>query len=401
MAGSFPRLGQAELVPVLVGFLIALDLAWLYLTLGHGRFWWPVPRIAPERPLQKWPSVAVVVPARDEAALVGHTVRGLLGQDYPGEFRVVVVDDRSGDGTGEIAGRAADGSAADLVVVSGQPTPAGWTGKVWALEQGRIQVGSPDYLLLTDADIEHPPHSLRRLVSQAETEDLDMVSLMAKLRVHTPWERLLVPAFVYFFAQLFPFSWVRATGRRTAAAAGGCVLVRRVALERAGAFASVSDAVIDDVSLAGALKSTGSRLWLGFADDVRSVRPYEGLGDLWCMVARSAFTQLRYSPLLLLGTVVGLAFVFLLPVAGVATGLSLGSPLVTGLAAASWVAMALSYAPMLRYYGVRTGGALLLPVTAALYSAMTVDSARRHLLGTGVAWKGQEYRPLGSQPPAT
>ena len=391
--------GKLGFVPVLIGFLVALDIAWLYLALAHGWFWWPSPRIAPEQPLRRWPTVAAVVPARDEASLIGDTVRGLLAQRYPGEFRVVVVDDRSNDGTGEIAALAAAGDCADrLVVVTGQHPPAGWAGKVWALEQGRVEVGGADYLLLTDADIEHPPDSLRRLVSQAETQDFDMVSLMAKLRVSTGWERLLVPAFVYFFAQLFPFAWVRAPRRRTAAAAGGCVLVRREALERAGAFASIADAVIDDVSLARVLKSTGSRLWLGFADDVRSVRPYDGLGDLWRMVARSAFTQLRYSKLLLLGTVVGLAFVFLLPVAGVATGLALGSPLVVGLAAASWGVMAFTYAPMLRYYGVWPGAAALLPVTAALYSAMTVDSARRHLLGPGVAWKGQGYRPTGATP---
>lgn len=377
----------------LVVVLALLDATWVYLALFRGFFWRATVRLAPERSLNQWPSVAVVVPARDEEAVLRRTLPRLLALDYPGHATVVLVDDRSGDGTGSLAGTvvARDRTALPLTVVTGTEPPAGWMGKVWALEQGRRAAGAVDYLLLTDADIDHPPASLRRLVSQAETAALDMVSLMAKLRVDNGWERLVVPAFVYFFAQLYPFSWVNRRSSRTAAAAGGCILVRRSALERAGAFESVRGAVIDDVSLGRALKSSGSALWLGFADDVSSIRPYDRLADLWHMVARSAFTQLRYSPVLLAGTVLGLLFAFLLPVGAVAGGAVTGNLTVCLLGAAAWLIMSLTYAPMLRYHRVTPLAAVLLPFTATLYAAMTVDSARRHWFGSGVAWKGRSY----------
>ncbi|HAM03859.1 MAG TPA: glycosyl transferase family 2 [Acidimicrobiaceae bacterium] len=377
----------------LVVVLAVLDATWLYLALLRGFFWTTSVRLAPERSLDRWPSVAVVVPARDEEEVLRLTLPRLLAMDYPGEAKVVLVDDRSGDGTGFLArALAADPSARlPLTIVAGTEPAPRWMGKVWAMEQGRLAAGAVDYVLLTDADIDHPPRSLRRLVAQAETDGLDVVSLMAKLRAVTGWERLVVPAFVYFFAQLYPFSWVNRRSSRTAAAAGGCILVRRAALEGAGAFESVRGAVIDDVSLGRALKSSGSTLWLGFADDVASIRPYDRLADLWRMVARSAFTQLRYSPALLAGTVVGLLFTFLLPVGAVVGGALAGDLLVLLLGAAAWLLMALTYVPMLRYYGVTPLASVLLPFAASLYAAMTVDSARRHWFGSGVAWKGRSY----------
>jgi hopene-associated glycosyltransferase HpnB len=323
-------------------------------------------------------------------------------------MRVVVVDDRSTDGTAELARRLGEQPAARFVplVLPGEEPPPGWSGKLWALAQGVRVVSSagpgltvpdgspaPEFLLLTDADIAHPPSSLRRLVAWAESTRLDQVSLMARLRVDTGWERLLIPAFVYFFAELYPFRWVNRRGRKTAAAAGGCVLVRRHALERAGGISAIRGAVIDDVALAKALKASGSAVWIGLADEVRSVRPYDGLRDLWDMVARSAYTQLGFSVLLLMGTIAGLAVTFLGPIAAVIGGLVAGSPVVIVIGVAAVLAMELSYLPMMRYHHLGPWRAAGLPVAACLYGAMTVTSAQRHYR-KGVAWKGRRYGAL-------
>ncbi|HWW52896.1 MAG TPA: glycosyltransferase [Acidimicrobiales bacterium] len=364
--------------------------AWLYLALLRGFFWRTDVRLEPEGPPEQWPSVAVVVPARDEQEVLGATLAALLAQDYAGRAQIIIVDDQSTDGTADLAVRL--GSAAEarlpLVVVSGSDTPPGWTGKLWALAQGVARAGDVDFVLLTDADIRHPQDSLSRLVSTATAHGLDQVSLMARLRAVSRAERLVVPAFVYFFAQLYPFRWV---GRgRTAAAAGGCLLVRRSALERAGGLEAIRGAIIDDVTLAGALRRSGSRLWLGFADDVESVRSYGGLAELWRMVSRSAFTQLRYSAVLLAGTVIGLAFIFLVPPAAVIAGVVTGDAPLAGIGLLAWAVMTATYVPMLSYYRLPRRAALLLPVTAGLYTLMTIDSALQHWRG-GVAWKGRRY----------
>lgn len=271
--------------------------------------------------------------------------------------------------------------------------PPGWVGKLWAVQHGVAAAGAADWVLLTDADVAHPPGSLRALVSAGEAARLDAVSLMARLRARSGWEQLLVPAFVYFFAMLYPFRWVDRPSPRHAAAAGGCLLVRRTALERAGGVEAVRDAVIDDVSLARALARAGGRLWLGFADDVVSVRPYDGLGGLWAMVARSAFTQLRHSTAALAGTVLGLSLVFLVPPVALATGLATGRWATAAGGGAAWALMAGTYLPMQRYYRLPAWRCLTLPVAAALYLGMTVDSARRHWTGRGASWKGRQYRP--------
>jgi hopene-associated glycosyltransferase HpnB len=354
---------------------------WLYLALAHGGFWRTSPRLPDAPDPHRWPSVTAVVPARDEARLLPVTLPRLLGQRYPGEFRVVVVDDDSADGTGEIA------AAAGAEVVRTAGPPPGWTGKVAALATGVAAAGEPDYLLLTDADIDHPPDELRRLVRAAQARNLVLTSLMVRLRSVTGWERLLVPAFVYFFAQLYPFARVNGRGS-TAAAAGGCMLVRRATLEQAGGFAAIRDAVIDDVALARLLKRHG-RIWLGLTPDASSVRPYPRLADLWDMVARSAYTQLRCSPVLLSGTVAGLLTVYLLPPALVIGGIVAGAPAAALLGATAWLIMAATYVPMLRLYALNPAWALLLPGIAGLYTAMTVDSARRHRAGRGAAWKGR------------
>lgn len=382
--------------------------AWLYLAVAHGGFWRTDVRLAPHgsRTLPTdVPSVAVVVPARDEADIIGVSLPTLLAQDYPGHARVILVDDGSSDGTGDLArtlGEAPD-VRLPLTVTTPGPPPSGWTGKLWAVRHGVELAGDADFLLLTDADIAHAPDSLTRLVAEASEEGLDLVSVMARLRVHTRWERVIVPAFVYFFGKLFPFRRVNRHGSRTAAAAGGCVLVRRTSLARAGGIDAIRDAVIDDVSLGTLVKRGGGRIRLILADPPRrfatewwpvhvdSIRPYPAFGDLWRMVSRSAFAQLRHSWLLLAGTVFGLALVYLAaPVALVAGLVAAAWPLAL-LGLATWALMTATYVPMVRYYGRPSYEALLLPFAATLYLGMAVDSAVQHARGRGAAWKGRTY----------
>jgi hopene-associated glycosyltransferase HpnB len=374
---------------------------WAYLLVGRGRYWTTAIRLpagagaVPDH----WPGVAVVVPARNEEVALATSLPSLLAQDYPGPARVIVVDDASTDATSSVASSVAASAEArlPLVLVAGVERPHGWMGKPWALHQGvkhalQDRGCVPEWFLLTDADVHHPPDSLRRLVAAAVTTGRDEVSLMVRLRVVTGWERLIIPAFVYFFAQLYPFSRVRGPGR-TAAAAGGCVLVRRTALEAAGGIAAIRDAVIDDVALARRLKQSGAAIWLGLADDVRSIRPYPQLADLWHMVARSAFTQLRQSFLLLAATLIGLMAIYVGPLIALAAGLVVGDGWLTGAGAFAGAVMVATYLPIVRYYGLVWAWAFTLPVAAMVYGAMTTDSARRHWQGRGAEWKG---RPVGA-----
>ncbi|MCB5909475.1 glycosyltransferase [Streptomyces pinistramenti] len=370
-------------------------LVWLWLLLGQGFFWRTDVRLPPRRDPERWPSVAVVVPARDEAGVLPASLPSLLAQKYPGRAEVFLVDDGSTDGTAALARSLAAerGGLALTVTAPGEPEP-GWTGKLWAVRHGMTLARErvdPEYLLLTDADITHEPDSLRELVAAARSARLDLVSQMARLRVATPWERLIVPAFVYFFAQLYPFRRVNRPGARTAAAAGGCVLLRREAAERAGVPECIRHAVIDDVSLARAVQSAGGRIWLGLAERVDSVRPYPRLAELWRMVSRSAYAQLRHQPLLLLGTVLGLALVYLAPPVALLAGVALGDPRAAVPGGAAWAVMAGTFCPMLRYYRQPLWTAVLLPFTALLYLLMTVDSAVQHHRGRGAAWKGRTY----------
>jgi hopene-associated glycosyltransferase HpnB len=354
---------------------------WAYLLLAHGRFWSTATRLPAGTEPANWPAVVAVVPARDEAELLPRTLPTLFAQNYPGAFRVLVVDDDSGDGTGDIAVAL----GADVVHASGPPP--GWTGKVAAMATGLARAAEAEYVLFTDADIAFPPDALSRLVRAATSHRLDLTSQMVRLRTVTAWERLLVPAFVYFFGQLYPFRRVNRPGR-TAAAAGGCMLVRSDALRAAGGLERIRDAVIDDVALGRLLKRRG-RIWLGLATDIESVRPYPRLAELWQMVARSAYVQLRCSPALLAGAVAGLLVVYLLPPVGTLAGAATGDLPLALLAGAGWLLMTVSYLPMLRCYARAPAYALALPGIALLYLAMTVDSARRHRAGRGAAWKGR------------
>ncbi|MER6149683.1 glycosyltransferase [Streptomyces hirsutus] len=385
----------------LVWTALASLAAWLWLLLGQGFFWRTDVRLPPRREPEPWPSVCVVVPARDEAAVLPVSLPSLLAQDYPGRAEVFLVDDGSTDGTGRLARELADrhGGLPLTVGSPGEP-PAGWTGKLWAVRHGigLARARAPEYLLLTDADIAHAPDSLRRLVAAARTGGFDVVSQMARLRVESFWERLVVPAFVYFFAQLYPFRRIGRNGSRTAAAAGGCVLLRAEAAERARIPDAIRQAVIDDVALARAVKAGGGRIWLGLADGVDSVRPYPRLDDLWRMVSRSAYAQLRHSPVLLAGTVAGLALVYLVPPVAVVAGLAAGSAPAVAAGAAAWLVMTGTYLPMLRHYRQPPWLAPLLPFTAFLYLLMTVDSAVQHYRGRGAAWKGRTYTRPGAVP---
>jgi len=373
---------------------------WLYLIAARGGFWRAAERddsivlLAPPSAVTRWPAVTAVVPARDEAETVGETIGALLRQDYRGTFKVILVDDQSRDGTARLAREtaAAFGAGDRLDVVSGRPLPAGWTGKLWAQSQGMEFAGkaeeAPDYLLLTDADIVLAPQALASLVARAEQDGLVLNSLMVKLRCKSFAERVFVPAFVFFFQMLYPFAWVNDLRRATAAAAGGCMLVRREALAAAGGLASIRGALIDDCALAKLLKARGP-IALALTDRAHSVRAYPAIGDIRRMVARTAYAQLRYSPLLLAGTVLGLALTYLAPIA--LTLFADGFAQFAGIFA--WALMVCAFRPILRFYAMSGWRSWLwaaaLPAIAAIYMAFTLDSAYQHARGRGGMWKGR------------
>jgi hopene-associated glycosyltransferase HpnB len=344
-------------------------LIWIFLVFGRKGFW--MVREPQDRPVSAAkPHVAAVIPARDEAAVIGRAVGSLLRSDYP--LDVFVVDDHSTDGTAEAAG-----TDARLTVVAADDLPPGWSGKLWAVSQGvaAAALHAPDYFLLTDADIEHAPDNLGRLVARAEAGGFDMVSLMVKLRCESFAEKALIPAFVFFFFKLYP------PGPDTNGAAGGCILIRRTALERIGGIARIRGELIDDCALAREVKRTGGRVWLGVTRTTRSIRDYGSFADVEQMISRTAFTQLNYSSWMLLGAVAGMALTYLAPpVLAVA-----GYPL----AMAAWALMAIAYTPVLRFYGRSLIWAPLLPLVALFYTGATVHSAVRYWTGKGGMWKGR------------
>jgi hopene-associated glycosyltransferase HpnB len=359
--------------------------AWIYLLFGRGFFWLARERddagLPPDPAV--WPDVAAVVPARNEADVIERSIGSLLAQDYPGALRVVLVDDASDDGT---AARAASLAVADerLTILTGRPLPAGWTGKLWAVSQGVAAAGAPEYLWITDADIAHAPQTLRRLVARAEAGGLALVSLMARLQTGTWPERLLIPAFVFFFDMLYPFALVNEPRRRVAAAAGGVMLVRREALAGAGGIAAIRAEIIDDCALAARLKTQGP-IWLGLTRTSVSLRPYRTTGEIGRMVARSAYAQLGYSPWLLAGTIAGMLLVY---AAAPLLALFADSP-ARWLGLAAWMLMAASFQPMLRYYRLSPLWGLLLPLIGAIYSGFTLQSAIEVWRGRGGMWKGR------------
>jgi hopene-associated glycosyltransferase HpnB len=439
---------------------------WLGLLLGWGQFWRCDQQLEEKderlgmkdqensfepSPFSSYPSVCAVIPARNEADLLPVTLRSLLTQNYPGDFRIVLVDDQSTDGTFQIAKKTAEelGKFQQLNVISAEPLPAGWSGKLWAMEQGtrKAETYSPDYILLTDADIEHDAANLHRLIVEAVQQDLDLVSVMVQLRCESVWEKLLIPAFVFFFQKLYPFRWVNNPNNPTAAAAGGCILIRREALEKIGGIQAIRQALIDDCALAQAVKRAGSKgkqnvephveirgtkveeaqgaevvagenltplrpfrihnsslkiqnspalhtsgkIWLGLSDRTRSLRPYPSLETIWNMVARTAFTQLGYNPLLLLGTLLGMGLVYLAPPLGMLLGAITGNWATALLGLTGWLLMSLAYFPTIRFYQCPILLTFCLPAIAFLYTLMTLDSALRHWRGQGGAWKGRVY----------
>ncbi len=362
---------------------------WLHLLVLRGMFWLARERDSGELPaLADWPRVVAIVPARDEIGTVRRCLESLLGQDYRGDFHVILVDDQSADGTGAAARTLRDGR---LTVLQGLERPAGWTGKLWALHQGIAEavLWEPDYYWLTDADIVHEPDVLSRLVARAKTAQLDMVSLMVQLHCASPAEKALVPAFVFFFQMLFPFAWVNDPSRATAAAAGGCSLIRSEALSHIGGIASVRGEIIDDCAFARRLKAHGP-IWLGLTQRSVSLRQYVRLGEFGRVIARSAYAQLKFSPMILLATLLGMTIAFVGP--PLAAILGAGSGRLAG--ALAWLFMALAFQPVLRRYRRSALWGIALPAIGAVYGAFTVQSAIEYWRGRGGLWKGRFQAPV-------
>jgi hopene-associated glycosyltransferase HpnB len=367
---------------------------WAWLLLAHGGFWLAGERddAVPPGPAA-WPDIAVVMPARDEADVIARSIGSLLAQDYPGRLDLILVDDNSSDGTARIARETADALGSDrLTVIGGAPLPRGWTGKLWAVSQGVAAAGEePAWLWLTDADIVHAPDTARSLVARAERDGLVLNSLMADLRCESPAERALIPAFIFFFMMLYPFARVNRPSSPVAGAAGGCVLLRREAFAKAGGIAAIRDAIIDDCALGALMKRQGP-IRLQLTRRSRSIRPYGGWRPIGAMVARSAYAQLGYSPLLLAGTLLGMALVYLAPplLALLGTGLARWAGL------GVWALMAIAYQPTLRFYRRSPLWGLALPAVAAFYVAATFMSAVHHWQGRGGMWKGRAQARVGS-----
>jgi hopene-associated glycosyltransferase HpnB len=384
-------------VPHLALILAGLSLViWIVLTFFRGAFWQPRAFDANvegrEQPLS-WPRVAAVVPARNEAETIARCVESLAGQDYSGEFHIIVVDDHSEDQTGRLARTAAQsgGAAERATILQAAELQPGWTGKLWALQQGIASAAgfSPDFFWFTDADIVHAPDTLRKLVSRAESQRLDLASLMVLLQAKTIPERLLIPAFLYFFLMLYPPKWIADTSSKTAGAAGGCIVLRREALERIGGVSAIRAEVIDDCALARAVKRSGGTIWMGLTRKSVSLRAYKRFGEIRDLIARTAFTQLRYSAVVLLGTIAGMLLTYFVPVA-----LTFHTqPLVWRLSLAAWALMTLTYLPTLRFYQLSPLWAPLLAVAALFYSYSTCLSAVRHWRGRGGQWKGRTQAP--------
>jgi hopene-associated glycosyltransferase HpnB len=371
-------------------------LIWIVLTFLRGAFWQLLAfddDISKQELLERWPRVVTIVPARNEADTIARTVESLAKQDYPGELRIVIVDDHSEDGTGSLAREAAEraGASERVLILQGGALESGWTGKLLAMQQGveSSVAREGEYFWFTDADIEHAPDTLRRVVQRAERDKLDLVSLMALSQVNSFPERLLIPPFLYFFLKLYPPGWTASRKRKTAGAAGGCILLRRAALERVGGLGAIRDEVIDDCTLAKAVKRSGGGIWLGLTRKSVSLRTYASFTEIQDLIARTAFTQLGYSGLLLAGTLLGMLITYLLPVMFTFNA----QPVVWRLGLAAWALMAITYLPTVRFYRMSPMWAVTLPVAAVFYTYATWVSAVRYWLGRGGQWKGRAQAP--------
>lgn len=362
-------------------------LMWALVAAAPWRPWSTRERLdAPQPDPERLDDVTALVPARDEAAHIGDTLAGLGAQGAG--LSVIVIDDQSGDDT---AATAAASGLPRLQVLRGTAPPAGWSGKLWALEQGRLRVQT-DLILLVDADVRLDPGVVGALRAKLRERDLAAVSLMVELRMRGFWERLLLPAFVYFFKLLYPFRLANAAGGPVAAAAGGCILLRQAALADIGGFGALRGALIDDCTLARRLKARGHRTWIGLTHAAHCTRAYPELGDVWRMVARSAFTQLRHSPALLALCTLAMLAAFVAPLAA----LLAGDAAARAAGAGALALMTLTYVPLLRYYALAPAWAATLPIAGVLYLGMTWSSALAHWRGAGAQWKGRSYvRALG------
>jgi hopene-associated glycosyltransferase HpnB len=394
-------------------FLLLLSLvslaAWFYLALFHGHFWRSGPELPPSTISSKTKKINVIIPARDEAESIEPCLRSLLAQQIDAQLTILLVDDNSADGTAQIATRISAEAATQgrLTILHGTPLAPGWSGKLWAVHQGLSHPAAraADYVLLTDADIEHAPTHLACLVAKAENEKIDLVSEMVRLHCETFAERALIPAFVFFFQMLYPFAWVADPARRTAGAAGGTMLLSRAALDRIGGVQGIRNALIDDCALAAQVKRTGGSLWLGHADDTRSLRVYSGPSEIWNMIARTAYVQLNHSLLALVGCILGMNLLYLLPptlaLSGILSAPFAGmtgirnTPLASISALAAWLLMAALFQPTLRRYRRSPLWGLALPAIALFYLCATIASALRHYAGRGGGWKNRVYPDVG------
>ena len=377
---------------------------------ARGQFWDSrSDRLADPDPAAEAPDIHAVIPARNEGDVIGRTVTSVLEQQYPGRLTVTVVDDRSEDETASEVALASMRAHAEnrLALHRARPRPEGWSGKVWVMAEGvdaaRATGAEPAYWWFTDADVEHAPDTLARLVATAKGEQRDLVSLMVELHCNEPWEALLIPAFVFFFRMLYPFAWVNDDANPTTGAAGGCILMNDDVLVRIGGMARISGELIDDCSLAAAAASQGGKLWLGLTSRSRSVRPYVGLAPIWSMVSRTAYTQLNYSPSILAGTVASMGFLYVLPLAAIALGVAKRRPALALPGLLAYGVMSAAYAPTVQLYRQPLWRALTLPLAGLLYTAMTVDSGLRHWRGMGGTWKGRHFAaPAATDvPPST
>ena len=378
-------------------------IVWIFLLLFWGQFWQADQRLEINNAnLPHYPSICAIIPARNEADVLSISLKSLLNQEYSGQFSIILIDDQSTDKTGEVAQEIANNlnQSERLKVILGKPLPVGWSGKLWAMEQGiqtvKNQGLSPDYFLFTDADIEHHSTNLKELVTKAEKENLALTSLMVLLRCDSFWEKFLIPAFVFFFQKLYPFPWVNNPQNKMAAAAGGCILIRRDRLEEIGSIPSLREALIDDCTLAQKIKGLSTpenptTIWLGLTEKTKSLRPYDSLDTIWTMIARTAYTQLNYSPFLLLGTVVGMSLVYLAAPVILLLGFYLESRNLMIISSLTWFLMAIAYLPTLKLYKLSPLWSLSLPIIALFYNLMTIDSALRHWRGQGGGWKGRVY----------